>query len=486
MLSKQRGMATLLVSVILIFSLSVAALYMNRGLFIEQKSNNNAYYNAQARNAAVSGMQVFLANFRSQISTPDSITWLDATNNYAPITSVSLPQANSDIDYSSLNRAHTDSLDSDGNPKLVSSCTAATGTAKSAVLCGRNTASSQYFIGVNLLSSSTTGGVTTHNLRVASIGQADGNSAESVIFRDIQYIVTPGTGSSNLGSFFAVNGSYRYYNSSIGVDIGVCTVGCGLPPASEVPSGVNQYDQYNLIKGNYSDFASNPHNGISVGDKIQSGTPNWSNGSMSWTDQTPAGAKSNNCTGLYYSNPDKSSCSNNNPASIAGKQANDQFFKQYFGANKDAFLNSNFSNISSTNKSATLSADGSTVVINCRTGCTYTSNEIEAALKTYTDKSVIIDGNVTISGGTSDMRQLQDTFLYVSGELTLGNWATGAGPTMTFNGVLAVEGNVNAYTSFNLNPSYNAYQRSRARRPPAAPTVAFTGASGWRDFKQAN
>ncbi|QLI80187.1 hypothetical protein HZU75_00775 [Chitinibacter fontanus] len=71
-LSKQRGVATLLVSIMILFILGIMTLYTNRSVIIEQRSATNEYKQAQALEAAQSGM----AKFMAQLSSADStINW---------------------------------------------------------------------------------------------------------------------------------------------------------------------------------------------------------------------------------------------------------------------------------------------------------------------------------------------------------------------------------------------------------------------------
>ena len=86
MKTQQWGMATLF-TCIMILLLSTGILgYLNRGLFIEQKSISNQTWNLQARNAAEAGIDYFIANVQR-----DKAQFLDNTN-------IMLPARNAAID----------------------------------------------------------------------------------------------------------------------------------------------------------------------------------------------------------------------------------------------------------------------------------------------------------------------------------------------------------------------------------------------------
>jgi hypothetical protein len=472
---KQSGMATLLISIVLLLTLSIGGLYANRALFLEQKSNNNVFNNTQARFAANSGLQLFIANFQAKISTPSSIAWLDnAANNYAPLASKTLgiDATTKDIDISQLKLAHTNTMNG-VVPNPISTCTPATGLERTAVLCGKSDKESEYFVGVALVKSTTMpGGVTRHTIRVASVGQSDGGLAQSIIYRDINYDVKLGAGGTSPGAFVAVNGTYNVpsWGASLGVNIGVSCIGVCAPPTKTEQGALAATDQFGLIKQNFADFAADPSKGISVGEQINQVSAN------SVTPMSPENAKSSSCNGLFYGYPGKEACNANVAASIIGKQSNETFFTQYFGDNKAKFIESNFTTPPATNKAQSTSIDNKTTVINCTTGCTYTPKEFEALMATNNDKSVIIDGNLTITAGVSDGRTIQDAFLYVSGQVTNDS-------VSTFNGVLAVEGNFNNNGSFNVNPSFTAYKKSRSKMPTTSPSIKYFNATAWRDFQ---
>ncbi|WP_047392211.1 PilX N-terminal domain-containing pilus assembly protein [Chitinibacter sp. ZOR0017] len=68
--NKQRGVATLLVSIFILLILGVLTLYTNRSVIIEQRSASNEYKQAQALEAAQAG----LARFMAQLSGTDPTT----------------------------------------------------------------------------------------------------------------------------------------------------------------------------------------------------------------------------------------------------------------------------------------------------------------------------------------------------------------------------------------------------------------------------
>lgn len=80
------GMATLFTSIMILLLATGILGYLNRGLFIEQKSITNQTWNLQARHAAEAGIGFFIADIQR-----DKTLYLDSTN-------VILPASNSALD----------------------------------------------------------------------------------------------------------------------------------------------------------------------------------------------------------------------------------------------------------------------------------------------------------------------------------------------------------------------------------------------------
>lgn len=71
----QQGMATLFTSIMILVLLTGVLGYLNRGLFIEQKSISNQTWNLQAKQAAEAGIGYFIANIQR-----DKTVYLDSSN----------------------------------------------------------------------------------------------------------------------------------------------------------------------------------------------------------------------------------------------------------------------------------------------------------------------------------------------------------------------------------------------------------------------
>ncbi|WP_139798687.1 hypothetical protein [Andreprevotia lacus] len=457
----QQGAATLTTSVMLLFVLSLGMFASNHSAFLEQQTNNNITYNSQAKMAADAGLQTFIANFKvnAASNTFNNLAWMDQANNYGV--------------KSSYNASVTAGSVTDIDPTLVgvpatfpagamsNSCAlSGSGTSKTPAICGTISGQS-YMVGTAQITGPTlSSGKWSSKIRIVSIGRADNGAETAYSIADISYDVTPGGGGSGSGSFFAINGNLRYYDSSVNIDI-----------TQLAQNDIAAYDPA---------FSADQSKGISVGDTISKGdVQSWWPFKMNWTQVTAQQAATGTNAGYRYGyTPVGGTYTNSGPASVAGTKTQDAFFSTYFGQGKSSYVSSTFSG----GGNPRVSSDGNTVIIS---GGTYSASDFAALTNTYSNKSLIVDGNLQITGGTSDSSRLADTFIYVSGNFTLGNTDGTGGPTIATAGVFAVEGNMEIYGTLNVNPSVNAYKIRHANNGSATPTISTPAITGIRDYLNA-